>query len=123
MAFPIKADIPEQMEVSARMRAGDLNGVFRIIQNFYALVKKAAVSPGGHIYLTWLRKITFIPFGGPNLWNRKTELMFREIERAEAKHYNEDLHPNLEVEWKSSGLEREVHLHGNIEIICSRCGR
>ena len=123
MAFKIKREFIDLLEVEEAMNFGNYNHVWRCLQNFYALVSKAVVFPSPGTYTARLRSLTFIPFGGPKNWNRVTELMFREIERADAAHSGRSLHEVLGTDWKLSGLDREVYLHGNIEIICSRCGR
>lgn len=121
--FPIKPDFPSISLVRTGVREGDLNNVWRILQNFLALVEQAPISPQAHQYTLQLRDATFIPFGGPNLWNRRTELILREIEAADAAHTGLTMHENLEVEWAKSGLNREENLYGDVEIVCTRCGR
>ena len=123
MTFKIKPDFPDLLEVEGAMNVGDYNHVWKCLQNFYALVFQAVVSPAATDVCAQLRLLTFRPFGGPRNWNRVSELMFREIERADAGHLGVPLHEALDKDWELSGLDREEYLHANVEIVCSRCGR
>jgi hypothetical protein len=61
-----------------------------------------------------VRSLTFIPFGGPNLWNRMATLLIKEIEVANERHFGRDLatEARLEKEWQLSGQSREAILSG-----------
>ena len=121
--FEIKPTLIDIDEIKGAMGLGNFNHAWRCLQNFYAILQHSVTSPDITHYTGRLRRITFAPYGGPNLWNRKTELMFREMEKVQAEHLHQVLHEDLDAEWVLSGLDREEHLHGNIEIVCSRCGR
>ena len=121
--FEIKPAFPDTLEVEGAMSRRDYNYAFRCLQNFYALASQGGVSPAADTYTPTLRRLTFVPFGGPNNWNRVTELIMREIEKADAKHAGRILFEDLELDWKLSGLNREEYLNGEVEIVCSRCGR
>ena len=111
------------MEVEGAMTRRDYNHAFRCLQNFFALVSDGSISPAADTYTPALRRLTFVPFGGPNNWNRVTELVLREIEKADARQLGTPLFEDLEMDWKLSGLNREEYLYGDVEIVCSRCGR
>lgn len=121
--FEIKPAFPEMPEVKEAMNNRDYNHAYRCLQNFYAMVCQTAIAPGAEHYTTALRQLTFVPFGGPNHWNRVTELIIREIEKTDASNVGRSLYEDLELDWKLSGLNREEYLRGDIEIVCSRCGR
>lgn len=121
--FEIKPKFIDFDEIKGAMGLGYFNHAWKCLQDFYALLKHSVTSPDITYYTGRLRRITFVPYGGPNSWNRKTELMFREMEKIQAEHLHQTLHEALDNEWELSGLKREEYLHGNVEFTCSRCGR
>lgn len=122
MSFKIKPSWPEKHAIESNMARKEYNAVYRELQNFYALVDKAAATGIGPV-IHFIRKATFVEFGGPNLWNRRTELLIREIEQRNAEWFDEEMYLDLDTQWQLSGLDREEHLFSDVEIICSRCGR
>jgi len=58
-----------------------------------------------------IRSGLFIPFGGPSLWNRKVDLLVREIEYANDKHFGQGT-PVPDWEWTLSGIDRPLEARG-----------
>ena len=77
--------------------------VLRKLRELLLYVRTHAISGLG---VKQIRSVVFVPFGGPNLFNRKASLLLAEIE-ANQKHWQMPIdEERFDREYRLSGLKR-----------------
>lgn len=97
-------------EIGPLVKAGSYRLVwYSLLSLYHFVVQNAAV-----LHYDLYRRATFVPFGGPQLWNRLTSLLIKEIEIANERHFGKhlDAEDRMGMEWQLSGYTREAILDG-----------
>ena len=85
------------------MDEGWHNLILRKLRELLLFVRDHAISGLG---VKQIRSIVFVPFGGPNLYNRKASLLLAEIEANQEAWKQPIDEEKFDTEYKLSGLTR-----------------